>query len=228
MHADISAISTWVFDLDNTLYPPQVRLFDQIEERMRHFMAEALNITHEDADLLRADYWARYGTTLAGLMAEHALPPEGFLKDVHEIDFSVLQDDPGLRAAIETLPGRKIIYTNGTAPYAAQVSKACGLDGLFDAIYGVEHAGFVPKPRAEAFDRVFGKDGLHGPSSIMFEDEARNLEVPFHSGLRTVHVAPRAVAHDYISHHTSDLVEFLEQIVAQGFPTTGVQNTSEI
>lgn len=208
-----SDIQTWVFDLDNTLYPPEVRLFDQIEARMVAYVMDALAVDRAEADRLRARYWKSHGTTLAGLMDNHGIDPHRFMVEVHDIDFSVLPDDPTLRARIDALPGRKIIYTNGSAPYAENVLQGRGLSGLFDKIYGVEEAGWRPKPEQAAFDKVFGRDGLQPDRAVMFEDEARNLEVPHKMGLRTVHVAPEPYLAPYIHHHTEDISGFLAQLV---------------
>ncbi|SDE46709.1 pyrimidine 5'-nucleotidase [Limimaricola pyoseonensis] len=211
---DFSHVRAWVFDLDNTLYPPRMRLFDQIEVRMRAWMRRELSIDDAEADRLRADYWTRYGTTLAGLMAEHGLPADDFLRDVHEIDFGALEADPALAAAIAALPGRRIVYTNGTRPYALQVLKARGLTGVFDAVYGVEHAGLVPKPERAAFEAVFALDDLAPDQGAMFEDDPRNLAVPHAMGMRTVLVGPpEATRADHIHHHTDDLAGFLSQLV---------------
>ncbi len=209
-----SHVTTWVFDLDNTLYPPEVRLFDQIEVRMTAWVMETLGVDRAEADRLRLHYWQTHGTTLAGLMREHDVDPLPYLEDVHDISFDVLPKDPDLRARIEALPGRKIVYTNGCAPYAEKVLAARGLAGLMDAIYGVEHADFHPKPDRAAFDRVFGRDGLDPASSAMFEDEARNLAVPHDLGMRTVHVAPARLDAAYIHHHTDDLSHFLGLLTA--------------
>lgn len=215
MPADrFSHVTTWVFDLDNTLYPPSVRLFDQIEVRMTAWVMRELGLPRDQADRLRADYWARYGTTLAGLMAEHGADPGPYLTEVHEIDFSVLPPDPELAARLRDLPGRRIVYTNGCEPYARRVLEARGLGGLFDAVYGVEHAGFRPKPEAAAFAAVFAADGLDPARAAMFEDDARNLAVPHDLGMRTVHVAPEPAPAPHIHHHTDDLSEFLSRLTA--------------
>lgn len=205
-------VTCWVFDLDNTLYPPAIRLFDQIERRMIDYVMRTLRVDRPEADRLRRHYWQTHGTTLAGLMREHDLDPLPFLDDVHDIDFSPLAPDPDLAARIAALPGRRIIYTNGSAPYAARVIAARGLTGLFDAIYGVEHAEFHPKPDARAFATVFGLDGLDPTRSAMFEDEPRNLAVPHAMGLCTVHVAETPVAAPHIQHHTTDLAHFLAKL----------------
>lgn len=205
-------VSTWVFDLDNTLYPPAMRLFDQIEVKMTDYVARTLGITEAEADHLRATYWQLYGTTLAGLMAEHALDPDPYLAHVHDIDFSVLSPDPQLAARIKALPGRRIVYTNADAVYACKVLTARGLDGLFDAVYGVEHAGYRPKPERQAFETIFARDGLDPTRAAMFEDDARNLVAPHAMGMRTVHIAPVADPAPHIHHHDTDLSQFLARL----------------
>lgn len=206
-------VETWVFDLDNTLYPPDMRLFDQIEVRMTQFVMNALGVDRAEADRLRLDYWRRHGTTLAGLMREHGVDPGPYLTDVHDISFDLLEADAELAAHIRALPGRKIVYTNGSAPYAQRVVEARGLEGLFDAIYGVEHAGFHPKPDRAAFDRVFATDGVVTAKAAMFEDDVRNLAAPHAMGMRTVLVGPEPVEADHVHHHTDDLSGFLSRLV---------------
>lgn len=212
LKAAFDHVETWVFDLDHTLYPPSARLFELIEARMVVWVKEALGVDETEANRLRKHYWHSYGTTLAGLMREHDLDPDPFLKDVHDISMDSLTPDPDLATAIAALPGRRIIYTNGTAPYAKRVIAARGLSGLFDAIYGVEHAAYHPKPDHAAFEKVFAQDGLNPAKSAMFEDEPRNLLVPHTLGMATVLVAPvrRDAAH--IQHHTDDLGGFLTRL----------------
>ena len=205
-------VTTWVFDLDNTLYPPSARLFDQIEVRMTDWVMEALRVDRPEADRLRRHYWMTYGTTLAGLMAEHGVDPAPYLTHVHDISFDSLVADAVLARRIAALPGRRIVYTNGCAPYAERVIAARGLSGLFDAVYGVEHAGFRPKPERRAFETVFAADGLDPARAAMFEDDARNLAAPHDMGMRTVHIAPEPEPADHIHHHAEDLSEFLRRL----------------
>jgi putative hydrolase of the HAD superfamily len=202
----------WVFDLDNTLYPPQARLFDQIEQRMTDYVMRVLGVAREEADQLRRRYWAEHGTTLAGLMRVHDLDPHPYLAAVHDISLDHLETDAELAARIADLPGRRIVYTNGTAPYAERVLEARGLAGVFDAVYGVEHADFHPKPDRAAFETVFDTDKVPRGRAAMFEDDARNLKIPHEMGLRTVHVAPDPDPADHIHHHTSDLGAFLAKL----------------
>ena len=205
-------VTGWVFDLDNTLYPPSARLFDQIEIRMTAWVQQVARVDRPEADRLRKHYWRTYGTTLAGLMAEHGVDPGPYLTDVHDIALDALEPDPVLAAHIRALPGRRIVYTNGSAPYAERVLAARGLSGLFDAVYGVEHAGFRPKPERAAFETVFARDGITPASAAMFEDDPRNLAAPHAMGMRTVHVAPDPDPADHIHHHTDDLSGFLARL----------------
>lgn len=207
-----SHVGHWVFDLDNTLYPPHMQLFDQIEVRMTAYVMDALGVTRAEADRLRSQYWREHGTTLAGLMREHALDPEPYLVAVHEVDMTHMEPDAELAAYIRGLPGRRIVYTNGSAPYAERVLEARGLSGLFDAIYGVEHAGYKPKPEREAFESIFAQDGVIPDRAAMFEDDPRNLAAPHEMGMRTIHVAPDPHDADHIHHHTDDLTEFLSRL----------------
>jgi len=208
-----SHVETWVFDLDNTLYPPQARLFDLIEERMTDYVMTALGVDRAEADRLRHHYWVEHGTTLAGLMRVHDLAPGPYLDHVHDIPLDRLEPDAGLAARIQALPGRKIVYTNGCAPYAERVLARRGLDGIFDAVFGVEHAGYCPKPERAAFDAVFARGGVTPTRAAIFEDDPRNLAEPHAMGMRTVHVAPQRAAGAHIHHHAGDLADFLARLV---------------
>lgn len=202
----------WVFDLDNTLYPPSMKLFPQIEVRMEEYMCRNLQLDPEKVPALRNMYWREYGTTLMGLMREHNIDPDPFLDYVHDIKFEALETCAQLRRALQALPGRKIIYTNGTAPYARNVLRARGIDDVFDAVFGVEDANYISKPHREAFETVFAKAGLDPRSATMFEDEARNLIVPHEMGLKTVWVTENVSnikEHAHIDEVTSDLASFL-------------------
>ena len=205
-------VRDWVFDLDNTLYPPSARLFDQTELRMTDYVMRALGVNRDRANHLRHHYWQLYGTTLAGLMHEHQVDPLPYLTEVHDISLDHLSPDPKLRAGITTLPGRKIVFTNGSRPYAERVLEARGLGGLFDGVYGVEHAQFHPKPDARAFDTVFAHAGIEAARGAMFEDDPRNLRHPHALGMRTVHVAPAPEPAPHIHHHTDDLADFLSKL----------------
>lgn len=206
-------ITTWVFDLDHTLYPPDIPLFPQIDRRMTAWIMRELGVPQAKASELREKYYREHGTTLAGLMDIHGVAPDGYLTDVHDIDFSVVPADPAQAQALADLPGRRIIYTNGTKDYATRVIEARGFTGLFDAIYGVEDAGFRPKPERAAFEMVFDRDGLDPTRGAMFEDMPRNLEVPKAMGMTTVHIAPVPDPANHIDHHSDDLTGFLTALL---------------
>jgi putative hydrolase of the HAD superfamily len=181
---------------------------------MTAWVMREIGVDRAEADRLRRHYWQSYGTTLAGLMREHGADPGPYLTEVHDIPLDRLAPDPVLAAGIAALPGRRIVYTNGSAPYADRVLAARGLGGLFDAVYGVEHAGYRPKPERAAFEAVFARDGVRTDAAAMFEDDARNLAAPHAMGMRTVHVAPQAEPAPHIHHHTDDLSSFLARLTA--------------
>ncbi len=208
-HHLFRAAHAWVFDLDNTLYPSSARLFDQIERKMTDYVAELLGVEAAEADRLRALWWRAHGTTLAGLMQEHRADPEPYLHAVHDIDLSGLTLDAALRAAIEALPGRKIVYTNGSRGHADRVLAARGLNDLFDARYGIEDSLYLPKPARAAFERVFAADGLEARGAAMVEDDHRNLAAPREMGMRTLWVTERDEGGEHHDAATDDLAGFL-------------------
>lgn len=218
---EFSNVECWIFDLDNTLYHPEVRLFAQIERRMTAYVMRELGVDEAEASRLRDHYWRGHGTTLAGLMTEHGIDPLPYLADVHDIDFSVLRPDPALAAAIAALPGRKIIHTNADRAYAKRVLEHRGLGApdLFEAIYGVEESGFHPKPELRAYQLVLDAHGIDPRRAAFFEDDPRNLSVPHDLGMVTVLVGDGrhgpdelAADHDHgphVQHRTQDLTAFL-------------------
>jgi len=220
---DFDHVTTWIFDLDNTLYAPEMRLFDQIERRMTAYVMRELRVDEARANALRNQYWRQHGTTLAGLMAHHAIDPLPYLREVHDIDFSHLIPDPDLAALITDLPGRKIVHTNADTEYAARVLGHRGLT-VFDEVHGIDSTNFLPKPDPAAYDAVITASGFAPASAAMFEDDPRNLAVPHRLGMRTVLVGtgrdgPDELAADHphgphVQHQTMDLAEFLRGLAA--------------
>jgi putative hydrolase of the HAD superfamily len=219
-------IETWVFDLDNTLYPHHVNLWQQVDERIRDFISDYLKIGPEEAFRVQKDYYRRYGTTLRGLMTEHGLRPDDFLEFVHAIDHSPLEPDPALGAAIEQLQGRKLILTNGTCKHADEVMRRLAIHEHFDGIFDIVAAELEPKPQPQTYQRFLAAHGVEPSRAAMFEDLARNLEVPHRLGMTTVLVVPdgskdvvredwelegRDASHvDYV---TDDLTGFLQGLI---------------
>jgi putative hydrolase of the HAD superfamily len=222
-----SNVDTWVFDLDNTLYPHHLNLWQQVDERIRDYIARFLKITHEEAFRLQKDYYKRYGTSMRGLMTEHGMAPDDFLDFVHQIDHSPLEPNPALGAAIENLPGRKLILTNGTRRHADAVLARLKLDRHFENVFDIVAAELEPKPSRRTYDRFLSTLNIDAGKTAMFEDLARNLAIPHALGMTTVLVVPqhtREVFREdwelegrdapHVDHVTDDLVGFLEGIKA--------------
>lgn len=212
---EVSTIKNWVFDLDNTLYPPSADLFGQIDKRMTRFIGEALGVAEAEANHLRAKYWREHGTTMGGMVAHHGISPEEFLAETHAIEYSGLTHDADLAAAIRALPGRCLVHTNGPRCHADAVLAALGYGDLFDGVFALEDAGLVSKPRAQAFHNVHAAAGIDPASSAMIEDDVRNLSVPRALAMRTIWLdhdgAPDTPGH--VHHHTDDLTAFLQRLV---------------
>jgi putative hydrolase of the HAD superfamily len=221
-------IEAWVFDLDNTLYPHHLNLWQQVDDRIRDYIAKFLGVTHEEAFRLQKDYYRRYGTSMRGLMTEHGMQPDEFLDFVHQIDHSPLTPNPALGAALEQLPGRKLVLTNGTRRHADAVMKRLAVHEHFDDVFDIHAAGLEPKPSERTYARFLERHGVDPVKAAMFEDLARNLEVPHALGMTTVLVVPEGTREvfredwelegrdaPHVEHVTDDLVGFLERIVAR-------------
>jgi putative hydrolase of the HAD superfamily len=219
LRAGFEAIDTWIFDLDNTLYPSSCDLFAEIEVRMGLYIAQRLGLDREAAHALRRDYYRRFGTTLAGLMAVHRIDPKHFLHFVHDVDLRVVPPNPALDRHMGRLPGRKIVFTNGSAAYAERVLERVGIRQHFECIFDIEAAGFVPKPAPETLDALLGRLVCDPGRAIMFDDIAANLAPARARGLTTVWIKTQrswaATAHQSAeAHHTAeDLTLFLAEEV---------------
>ena len=218
-------IDTWVFDLDNTLYPASCRLFDQIDVRMGDFVSKLLGVELPEAKRRQKEMFYKYGTTLRGLMLEHSVEPDGFLDYVHDIDHSPIPANQALDEALHALPGRKLIFTNGTVAHAQRVLARIGVTHHFGDIFDIVHSDFIPKPEMEPYRKFVATTGIRAETSAMFEDIARNLEVPHALGMTTVLVtspenhdaeklnsASGGIEQAHVHHVTSDLAEFLKTI----------------
>ena len=221
-------VETWVFDLDNTLYPHHVNLWQQVDGRIRDYIANFLKITGEQAFRLQKDYYQRYGTSMRGLMIEHGMEPDDYLDFVHQIDHSPIEPNPALGAAIEQLPGRKLILTNGTQRHADAVLARLGLNDHFEHVFDIIAAELEPKPSALTYERFLKAHEVDAGKAAMFEDLARNLAVPHTLGMTTVLVVPEGTREvfredwelegrdaPHVDHVTDNLVGFLQTISAR-------------
>ncbi len=218
-------VETWVFDLDNTLYPHHLSLWQQVDERIRAFIAKFLKVPHDQAFRIQKDYYRRYGTTMRGLMTEHGLKADDYLEFVHQIDHSPLAPNPALGAALEKLPGRKLILTNGTRKHAEAVMQRLQIHQHFEDVFDIAAADLDPKPLPQVYERFLKRHDVNPRKAAMFEDLARNLDVPHALGMVTVLVVPEA-QHEvfregwelegrdapHIDYVTENLVAFIEDL----------------
>jgi putative hydrolase of the HAD superfamily len=211
----LSEIETWIFDLDNTLYPVSCRLFDQIHARMTRFIAERLELSPEAALAVQKTYFREHGTTLRGLMTVDRIDPEDFLAYVHEIDLSCVPRDPILAAALETLPGQKIVHTNGSLRHAERLLDHLGVAGSFCGIFDIAAAGYEPKPAPAGYRELQRRHGVMPATALMIEDMAKNLVPAAALGMTTAWVrnpvdwAAVGSQGEHIHHIVEDLGSFL-------------------
>jgi putative hydrolase of the HAD superfamily len=219
-------VETWVFDLDNTLYPHHLNLWQQVDDRIRAYVADFLKVSKDEAFRVQKDYYRRYGTTMRGLMAEHGMKPDDYLEFVHRIDHSPLTPDEALGAALEKLPGRKLILTNGTRKHADAVMKKLAVHEHFEDVFDIVAAELEPKPARKTYERFLALHGVDPGRAAMFEDLARNLEAPHALGMKTVLVVPKGQREvfreawelegrnePHVDYVTDDLAEFLQKTV---------------
>ncbi|TGY90049.1 pyrimidine 5'-nucleotidase [Marinicauda algicola] len=192
MSERLDRIDTWVFDLDNTLYPADTAVMSQVERKMTEYVMKLLDLDYETAKKTQKSYYADYGTTLNGLMKNHRVDMGDFLDFVHDVDHSVITPDPELARHIAALEGRRLVYTNGSRKHAEKVIDQLGLNGLFEDLFDIEASRFTPKPHREGFELFTGRFGLAPGSSVMFEDSVKNLETAAGMGFTTVLVHPAA------------------------------------
>jgi putative hydrolase of the HAD superfamily len=216
----LGEIETWIFDLDNTLYPTSCRLFDQIHDRMMRFIAERFDLSPEAALARQKAYFREHGTTLRGLMVVDRIDPSDFLAYVHEIDLACVPPDPVLVEALVALPGRKIVHTNGSRRHAERLLDRLGIAGAFCGIVDIEMAGYEPKPALAGYHELLRRHGVTPGTALMVEDMARNLVPAAALGMTTAWVRnPAEWGADgadggHIHHIVDDLGDFLATAVA--------------
>lgn len=209
--ADLRHVRSWIFDLDDTLYPPESQFMGLIQQRINDYVVRTSGLPADEARTVQQDYLRDYGTSLAGLMAHYRIDPTDFLAEVHDVPLDLLTPDPGLRAAIERLKGPRIVFTNGAMSHARRVVEKLGLDDLFDGLFSLEDADLIPKPDPRTFARMTERFGVDPSSAAFFEDTARNLEPAKAIGMTTVLVGAAAVTNDapWIDHRAAALGPFL-------------------
>jgi putative hydrolase of the HAD superfamily len=208
-------VETWVFDLDNTLYPAGSNLFAQVSARIGEFIMQLLDLDAEAARVVQKRLFTTYGTTLRGLMTEYAIDPHGFLAHVHEIDLSVIEPAPALDAALDDLSGRKLVFTNGSVRHAERVLERLGIARHFEVLFDIAAAEFLPKPDPSGYRKLIQNHGVVPECSAMVEDMARNLRPAAELGMLTLWVrspldwAREGADEPYVHYQTDDLVDWL-------------------
>lgn len=213
------ASETWIFDLDNTLYPEKCNLFAQIDKKMGMFISETLNVEYSEAKTVQKKYFLEHGTTLNGLMTHHDVKPIDFLDFVHDIDYSPVLRDEQIDKALSELPGRKLVFTNGTVKHAEATLAQLGIAHHFDDIFDIIASDYVPKPNAAPYDKLIAKEKIDPTKAVMVEDMAKNLKYPAEVGMRTVWVkttedwSSMGSEGGHVHHMTNNLSDWLHRLV---------------
>ena len=218
MIARLAHVHNWIFDLDNTLYPARSNLFALIDERMTAYVARLLDLDRTAARALQKRYFHDHGTTVAGLIANHDIDPHDFLRDVHDIELEVLEHNAPLAAAIARLPGRKMVFTNGDAPYAGRVLARLGLQDSFEAIHDIHAMDLTPKPAPSAYAGLCAAFTLDPAHSLFADDMARNLAPAKAIGMTTLWIdngseQSESADRDFIDYTCADLTDWLHEIL---------------
>ena len=213
-------VDSWIFDLDNSLYPASADLFALIDRRMGEFIQQLLGCSYEEARRVQKDYFRDHGTTLAGLMADHGTDPREFLEFVHDIDLARIAADPKLVAALDRLPGRKFVFTNGDEGYARRVLEKLGLANAFDGLHDIHAMDYLPKPHPSAYAVLCERYGVDPARALFADDMTRNLQPAKALGMVTVWIdngseqAEAAADPEFIDFHITDIGEWLTEITA--------------
>ncbi len=213
------ASETWIFDLDNTLYPQKCNLFAQIDKKMGSFITKTLDLEHQEAKALQKEYFLEHGTTLNGLMTNHDIAPAHFLDYVHDIDYTPVLRDEQMDKSLSELPGRKLVFTNGTVKHAESTLERLGIAHHFDDIFDIVASDYIPKPNAAPYDKLVELQNVDPTKAVMVEDMAKNLKYPAEIGMRTVWVkttedwSSMGSEGGHVHHITNDLSDWLHRLV---------------
>jgi len=218
---ELKKIKYWLFDLDNTLYSGDTKVFDQVNKKMSIFISNELHVTIEQAKKIQKNYFHQYNTTLNGMIKNHKINAKEFLKFVHDVNLDFLKEDPKLQNELINLKGKKYIFTNGSRSHANNVTKRIGIDNLFDGVFDIVDSDFVPKPLVEPYKKIIEKYGIDPQYCIFIEDIARNLKPAYELGMKTVWIkndepwAAEFSNGSFINYKTDNLSDFLRSINEQ-------------
>jgi putative hydrolase of the HAD superfamily len=218
LRPDLRHVDTWLFDLDNTLYPADSGFMGHLERRMTDYVERITGLPRDEAYKLQKKYLAEYGLTLGGLVEHHGVDPADYHAMFDDLPLEALARNPRLIAAIARLPGRRLIFTNANDVHAARVLAHLGLAHLFHDVFHIGLADYVPKPSLLTFQKMDAAHGIDPAVTAFFEDSERNLEPAAQLGMTTVLVGPHAPAStaSFIHHKTDNLASFLEDALLNG------------
>lgn len=216
-------IRNWVFDLDDTLYPPSEEVYSQMAKRICAFVMRALNVDEKTASVIQKDYYRKYGATVCGLMLEHNIPPDEFTDYVHRLDLSSIMENPRLRDCLNALNGQKFVFTNGAHSHAERVLERLGLSECFSGIFSISEAGYIPKPAERTYLKMLNTFKIAPAESVMFDDSPVNILAAKKVGMKTVWISSNVANNPYCSvddknfcdFETPDLVEFLTELTGK-------------
>ena len=211
LRPDLRHVTTWLFDLDDTLYPAESGVMAEIVRRMTQYVMQVTDLPYDEAFQLQKEYLREHGITLRGLMLHHGVDPAKFAAVFHDVSLDALAHDPELVAAIEALPGRRLVFTNADHHHAERVLERLGLTDLFDDVFHIGSFDYTPKPDPAAFARMCAEHAIAPAETCFFEDSERNLKPAAEMGMTTVLVGAhaRASTAPFVNYRTERLVPFL-------------------
>ncbi len=215
---DLVNIKYWIFDLDNTLYSGQTKVFSEVDKKMSSFISKKFNVDLKKAKEIQKKYFYEYGTTLSGLMNHDNIDPHEFLEFVHDIDISWLPEDKVLREELSKIKEKKIIFTNGSHAHVENITKQLGVQDLFDGAFDITDADFIPKPHVDPYKKMIKKFEINPTEAILIEDIAHNLEQAKNLGMKTCWLeneeafAKKDANKPYIDYKIDNLPSFLQKI----------------
>ena len=215
---ELTKIKYWIFDLDNTLYSGQTKVFSEVDKKMSSFISKKFNVDIAEAKKIQKEYFYEYGTTLSGLMKKKDVNPNEFLEFVHDIDISWLPKDNFLKEELIKIKDKKYIFSNGSHAHIENVTNQLGINGLFDGAFDITDADFVPKPHLDPYKKLIDKFNLDPKKSILIEDIAHNLKQAKNLGMKTCWLendeafAKKDADKPYIDYKINNLPSFLQEI----------------
>ena len=218
---NLKKIKFWLFDLDNTLYSGDTKVFDQVDKKMSFFISKKLNVNIAEAKKIQKSYFHEYNTTLNGMIKNHNIDAEEFLEFVHNVDLNFLKKDLDLKNELNNLMGKKYIFTNGSRAHASNVTKRIGIENIFDGVFDIVDSEFIPKPSIEPYKKIIQKYGIDPEYCIFIEDIARNLKPAHELGMKTVWIennepwAAEFSNENFINYKTNNLSKFLRSVNEQ-------------